>query len=61
MAQSGCREPMSGCVCPQGTVLLVGESLFLHSESVVYDPPSELHQRSHGFDKSELDEEDCEV
>lgn len=22
-AQPGCREPLSGCVCPQGTVLLV--------------------------------------
>lgn len=61
VAQSGCREPMSGCVCPQGTVLLVGESLFLHSESVVYDPPSELCQRSHGFNQPELDEGNCEV
>lgn len=28
LEQSSCREPMSGCVCPQGTVLLVGEDHF---------------------------------
>lgn len=25
VTQWSCREPLSGCVCPQGTVLLVGE------------------------------------
>lgn len=26
LAQPGCREPLSGCVCPQGTVLMVTSS-----------------------------------
>lgn len=26
VALTGCREPLSGCICPQGTVLLVGEN-----------------------------------
>lgn len=26
VAQSSCREPLSGCICPQGTVLLVAEN-----------------------------------
>lgn len=26
VGQSSCKEPLSGCVCPQGTVLLVGDS-----------------------------------
>ncbi|XP_024910399.1 mucin-5B [Cynoglossus semilaevis] len=27
--QSSCKESLSGCVCPQGTVLLVGENIEL--------------------------------
>lgn len=35
VAQSSCREPMSGCVCPQGTVLLVGENHFFRTSKIV--------------------------
>lgn len=35
MAHSSCREPISGCVCPHGTVLLVGESNFFLRRRVV--------------------------